>query len=316
MDNLNVLVEAKKEYLGQLCHLMTPVMIQVFQDMYDEATKLSKGRKVLIMFQKLLKEVPNWSNAMSKSHSDNITERCSWFSDLLAAVFVACTKILSAVRLKADNKKISLKLPTNEVFIQTVYNNAAKNLYKDPYVYHEEQSEYLRDEKLTARFCVCIEESIKELIPVQQILQTYMSQESKDIDIGETDDPEDPDIFDEPEPEPEPEPPSPKRCQRNKNPWPKPKVNRPWKTLHQSKTLRDPWDLPLIMNLRRLIMSRIRTQHPKPVTKVSFLVTLQNSEQKKLAIIKWNSPTICETPYGRRSSVGSSPRSTFTPRLN
>jgi len=207
MDNLNVLVEAKKEYLGQLCHLMTPVMIEVFQDMYDEATKLSKGRKVLIMYQKLLKEVPNWSNAMSKSHSDNITERCAWFSDLLAAVFVACTKILSAVRLKADNKKISLKLPTNEVFIQTVYNNAAKNLYKDPYVYHEEQSEYLRDEKLTTRFCMCIEESIKELIPVQQILQTYMSQESKDIDIGETEDSEDPDIFDgEPEPEPEPEP--------------------------------------------------------------------------------------------------------------
>jgi len=158
------------------------------------------------MYQKLLKEVPNWSNAMSKSHSDNITERCAWFSDLLAAVFVACTKILSAVRLKADNKKISLKLPTNEVFIQTVYNNAAKNLYKDPYVYHEEQSEYLRDEKLTTRFCMCIEESIKELIPVQQILQTYMSQESKDIDIGETEDSEDPDIFDgEPEPEPEPE---------------------------------------------------------------------------------------------------------------
>lgn len=222
MDNLNVLVEAKKEYLGQLCHLMTPVMIQVFQDMYDEATKLSKGRKVLIMYQKLLKEVPNWSNAMSKSHSDNITERCAWFSDLLAAVFVACTKILSAVRLKSDNKKISLKLPTNEVFIQTVYNNAAKNLYKDPYVYHEEQSEYLRDEKLTVRFCACIEESIKELIPVQQILQTYMSQESKDIDIGETEDSEDPDIFDdepeampmeeepvveaEPEPEPEAEP--------------------------------------------------------------------------------------------------------------
>src|SRR6056300_274378 len=207
MDNLNVLVEAKKEYLGQLCHLMTPVMIQVFQDMYDEATKLSKGRQVLIMYQKLLKEVPNWSNAMSKSHSDNIADRCAWFSDLLAAVFVACTKILSAVRLKADNKKISLKLPTNEVFIQTVYNNAAKNLYKDPYVYHEEQSEYLRDEKLTTRFCMCIEESIKELIPVQQILQTYMSQESKDIDIGETEDSEDPDIFDgEPEPEPEPEP--------------------------------------------------------------------------------------------------------------
>ena len=119
MDNLNVLVEAKKEYMGQLCLIMCPAMIEVFQDMYNEAVTMSKGRKVLVMFQKLLKEVPNWSNAMSKQHSDNIANRCAWFNDLLAAVFVACTKILSAVRLKADNKKIALKLPTNEVFIQT-----------------------------------------------------------------------------------------------------------------------------------------------------------------------------------------------------
>lgn len=210
MDNLNVLVEAKKEYLGQLCLIMCPVMIEVFQDMYDEATKLSKGRKTLIMFQKLLKEVPNWSNQMSAQHTNNIADRCAWFNDLLAAVFVACTKILSAVRLKSDNKKISLKLPNNEVFIQTCYNNVAKDLYKDPYIFHEEQSEYVRDEQLTQRISTCIESTVKELIPVQQILQTYMSQETRDIDLdGEVQDTEDPDVFDGPEeiaePMPEPE---------------------------------------------------------------------------------------------------------------
>ena len=209
-DSLNIMVEAKKEYMGQLCLIMTPVMIEVFQDMYDEATKISKGRKTLIMFQKLLKEVPNWSNQMSAQHTSNIADRCAWFNDLLAAVFVACTKILSAVRLKADNKKISLKLPTNEVFIQTCYNNIAKDLYRDPYIFHEEQSEYMRDDQLTKRFCTSIESTVKELIPVQQILQTYMSQDTRDIDIdGEVQDTEDPDVFDGPEetpfPEPEPE---------------------------------------------------------------------------------------------------------------
>ena len=210
MDNLNVLVEAKKEYLGQMCIIMCPPMIEVFQEMYGEAVKTSKGKQVLIMFQKLLKEVPNWSNAMSKRHADNITDRCVWFTDLLAAVFVACTKILSAVRLKADNKKISLKLPTEEVFIQTVYNNAARDIYKDPYVFHEEQSEYARDENLTMRFSVCIENTVKELIPVQQILQTYMSQDTRDISLdGDVQDSADPDVLDggeEPFPEPEPEP--------------------------------------------------------------------------------------------------------------
>lgn len=198
MDNLNVLVEAKKEYLGQMCLIMCPAMIEVFQEMYNESVKTSKGKQVLIMFQKLLKEVPNWSNAMSKRHSDNITGRCAWFNDLLAAVFVACTKILSAVRLKADNKKIALKLPTEEVFIQTCYNNAARDLYKDPYIFHEEQSEYVRDDNLTTRFSNCIENTVKELIPVQQILQTYMSQETRDISLdGDVQDSADPEVLDE-----------------------------------------------------------------------------------------------------------------------
>ena len=197
MDNLNILVEAKREYLGQLCILMCPVMIETFEEMYEEAYKLSKGRKVLVMYQKLLKEVPNWSDAMSKQHSDNIANRCAWFNDLLAAVFVSCVKILSAVRLSKDNKKISLKLPTNEVFIQMCHNKAAESLYNDPYIYHEEQNEHSRNDKLFERFSVCIENAVKELIPVQQILQTYMSQTQEgqvldlgDAEVGDSEDPE------------------------------------------------------------------------------------------------------------------------------
>ncbi len=209
MDNLNVLVEAKREYLGQLSHLMCPVMIETFDKIFEEAYTMSKGRKVLIMFQKLLKEVPNWNEGMSKQHTDNIANRCAWFNDLLAAVFVSCVKILSSVRLGKDNKKISLKLPTNETFIQTCYNNIAKDVYKDPYIFTESQNEHARDEKLFQRFSVVIEASVRELIPVQQILQTYMNNESEDIDVGgemeDTEDPEFVDEYQEPEPTMEPE---------------------------------------------------------------------------------------------------------------
>ena len=200
MDNLNILVEAKREYLGQLCLLMCPVMIETFEEMYEEAYKLSKGRKVLVMYQKLLKEVPNWSDAMSKQHTDNIANRCAWFNDLLAAVFVSCVKILSAVRLSKDNKKISLKLPTNEVFIQMCHNKVAESLYNDPYIYHDSQNEHSRNDKLFERFSVCVENAVKELIPVQQILQTYMSQqEGQDLDLGDAEigDSEDPDIIED-----------------------------------------------------------------------------------------------------------------------
>mgnify|MGYP006950301655 CR=1 FL=1 len=175
MDNLNILVEAKREYLEQLCILVCPVMIDTFEAMYHEANTISKGRKVLSMFQKLLKDVPEWSETMAKQHTDNIADRCAWFKDLVAAVFVSSVKILSAVRLSSNSKKMSVKLPSNEVFIHTCYKNAAKDLYRDPYIFSDSQSEHTRNDKLYERFAVCVETTVKELIPFQQILQTYMS---------------------------------------------------------------------------------------------------------------------------------------------
>ena len=96
--NLNVLVEAKEQYLGQLCDIMMPFMNEVFAAMYNESVKASKGKKVLIQFQKFLKEVPNWNNHMVTQHTDKLCSSCGWFNDLLAAVFVSFVKILSSVR--------------------------------------------------------------------------------------------------------------------------------------------------------------------------------------------------------------------------
>jgi len=51
MDNLSIMVEAKKEYLGQLCLIMCPAMIEVFQEMYNESIKTSKGSRFSSCFR-------------------------------------------------------------------------------------------------------------------------------------------------------------------------------------------------------------------------------------------------------------------------
>lgn len=211
-NSLNILVEAKKEYLKQLCGLMVPIMIETFEELYKESVKICKGKKVLLQYQKLLKEVPNWNEHMVNTHNEKLCNTCSWFNDLLAAVFVSFVKILSSVRLKAENKKISIKIPSNQLFIHSCYINAAKDLYKDPYIYHEETNEYERDEKLNKRFIICIEKTVDEMVPVQEILKSCMSQVTDKIELDSLADPdeplEEPDI-DEPgeeEEEPNPEP--------------------------------------------------------------------------------------------------------------
>ena len=199
MENLNVLVEAKKEYTEQLNSIMCPLIIEVFQEIYNEASKKPPRSKTLQNFQNLLRETKHWNNSMIAEHNTRLLQKCPWFNDLLVAVFISHVKILSSVRIKTETKKISIKLPTTEEFLHACYIKAAHDLFKDPFIYHEESNEFERDRILCSRFRTCIDETIKELVPIQEILKTYISQPDSTIDDIETLEPIDPEII-EPEP--------------------------------------------------------------------------------------------------------------------
>ena len=204
--SLHVLVEAKKEYLKQLCSIMIPIVHETFVTMYEEARNMSNNNKVLVQFQLLLKEVPNWNEHIISTHDGNLSNKCAWFSDLLAAVFVSFVKILSSVRLKAENKKIGIKLPSNKMFIHKVYINAANDIYNDPYVFNTKMDAYERERLLFSRYNTCIEKTVDDLIPVQEILKSCMSDVTDRIDVesnADTTQTEDPDVYDEEEPEEE-----------------------------------------------------------------------------------------------------------------
>ena len=195
MNNINVLVEAKKEYTDQMTMVLCPTMINTFNTMYDDTCTSSKGKRVLISFQQVLQEVPNWNNHMVAEHTKQICDSCAWFSDLLAAVFVSSVKILSSIRLNSQSKKISVKLPTNDVFIHGCYISVAKDLYKNPYVFYEYENDNERYELLTKRISNCIELTVKEMIPVQEILKTYISQDGNKVEFNNNDlDDEDPEL--------------------------------------------------------------------------------------------------------------------------
>jgi hypothetical protein len=193
MDSTAILVEAERKFMIKLCNAMTPVMIDSFYEMYKKAIEVSKGRQTLIHYQTLLQEVPHWNNTIVKQHADAIIKSCSMFPNLLAAVFVISVKIMSAVRISSDSKKINIKLPSNDVFVHSCYIAVAKSLYEDPYVIVDKMSDQDRRIKMGARFSELIKEVVDDFIPVQQILDTYIPNFTGDLDMGGTnEDPTDP----------------------------------------------------------------------------------------------------------------------------
>jgi hypothetical protein len=196
MDSTAILVEAERKFMIKLCNAMTPVMIDSFYELYKKSIEISKGRQTLIRYQTFLQEVQHWNNTMVKQHTDTIIKSCSMFPNLLAAVFVISVKIMSAVRISSDSKKINIKLPSNDVFVHSCYIAAAKSLYEDPYVVVDKMTDQERRSKMTSRFSDLIKEVIDDFIPVQQILDTYIPNFTGELDMsgGIAEDPADPEM--------------------------------------------------------------------------------------------------------------------------
>lgn len=197
---MEVLVEARREYTDQLCYYMIPIIIQSMADIYETSQKMERSTR---QFQVLLQEVKQWNQTIVKQHADEMAKACPWFTELLTAVIVAHVKILSSVRVGygQPKPKISIKMPSNEIIVHSAYINCARDVYNDPEVFMSNKSDAEKQDILTPRFRKCIDQTIREFLPYQHILTTYIGDQTMNITVS---DPE-PEQMPEPEPEPEPE---------------------------------------------------------------------------------------------------------------
>jgi len=208
MDLLN---ESERRFTKKLCDAMIPSMITTFWEIWLEAKKVSQGKGTLKIFDELLREIKTWNSSISLKHSESIVKSEPLFPNLLAAVFVIHVKILSSIRTDKKSKKICIKLPANDVFVQRCYEACAEDIYRRPEVITNASiNEDTRSEQLHERFCVIIQNVIDSLIPTAEILQTYLPLPGGDLNLDEEEEPEDedediPDMQEEPPVEEVPE---------------------------------------------------------------------------------------------------------------
>ena len=194
---MDILNESERRFTKKLCDAMIPVMIEAFWEIWLEAKKESQGKNTPRVFQELLRGVKTWNSSISLKNTEAIMKNQSLFPNLLAAVFVIHVKILSAIRTDKKSKKISIKLPANDVFVQRCYEACAKDLYESPYIITEEHSESERNEDLNKRFHKHICLVIEDLVPTAEILNTYLPMPAAGEDLDMNHDDEDPEQDDE-----------------------------------------------------------------------------------------------------------------------
>jgi len=135
----SVYSEARSEYTKQLCTFLVPAYFKFFLALLDKARELSvaEPRKMLWHYQTLLNDIPEW-NMEKVSHEIGTLQPatgCDYLEDLLTAVFIAHTKVLTAIRISSKQKKVQITVPKVEHFLFKVLCESAKLLWGNPFLF-------------------------------------------------------------------------------------------------------------------------------------------------------------------------------------
>ena len=194
-SDISVYGEAKGEYTRQLCVFLVPCLETYFLELLEEAkTSSPAANKVLWHFQTSLQSIPDWNQDKVARETDKIQKdcKCDYLEELLTAVFIAHTKVLSAIRVTTKQKKLQITIPKIENFLHRVLSDSARTLWTNAFLFAETNS--IEKQKNLRQVSSLLQESVLQavrgLLPVKSILREYLYENENEND-GEEDDGED-----------------------------------------------------------------------------------------------------------------------------
>jgi hypothetical protein len=185
MENVATYSEARSEYTKQLATFLVPALVGWFQQTWHR--NAANRQQCLALFQSECEEVARWNADRIHDEVRVLIERsgCDYMEELMTAVFVAHTKVLTAVRLSSKEKKLSITVPKLDHFIHRIFREAARVFWKSPFLFldtgsvMERQKNVLQMEALATE---AIGTAVRSLLPVKQILKDYLEGDHEEVE--------------------------------------------------------------------------------------------------------------------------------------
>ena len=207
MDDYSVtsLTESKNEWCARLVNVMTPAVINGLRSIFDEAWQLcvqeDEEEQYLKTFQTFLSRVPKWNPEIIETERKRICEvsSCGYLEDLITCVHIIQLKALTCIRVGQDQKKIDLQVPSVDNFVHKAYINVARKVYTNVYLFEKDIAPLQiqkHNRELEVIIKECIMNSIRDSMPVEDILKSYLA-ETTEEEVTTTEE-----IIEKPAPEP------------------------------------------------------------------------------------------------------------------
>jgi hypothetical protein len=191
MDDYSLpsLHESRNEWCARLVNILAPMMSEGFRSIFDEAWKLCEQNnetgKYLMTFQNFLSRVPKWNGTIIEQETQRIVDRsgCGYLADLVTCVHIIQLKSLTCMRVGSKQKKVDIDIPQLNDFVHKVYVHCARKLYTNVYLFERgipplTTQKNMRETEIIIKECIL--DSIRESIPLEMILKTYMDETIED----------------------------------------------------------------------------------------------------------------------------------------
>jgi hypothetical protein len=185
-EGASVYAEAKGEYTRQLCQYLVPAIQKYFLEMLDHAKEIEpEPKKQLLQYQTLLESISEWNvdKVQRETQRILISTQCDYIEELLTAVFIAHTKVLSAIRLTNKQKKLQITIPKLEHFLHRTLTECARLLWTNTFLFSSSYSPLERQKNMRQIEGLISEgvlQGVRTMLPVKSILREYLATEESE----------------------------------------------------------------------------------------------------------------------------------------
>ena len=189
----SVYSEAKGEYTKQLSLFIVPAFHRFFMELLQQATQEEpQVKRQLWKFQELLSQIPEWNLDKVQRETGKIIHdiQCDYLEELVTAVFIAHTKVLTAIRVGNKNKRVQITIPKLDHFIHRALTESSRLLWSSAYLFHNEMSPIEKQKnhrQIEQLLHEGVAQAIRSLLPVKNILKDYLAEPEADADTDADD---------------------------------------------------------------------------------------------------------------------------------
>jgi hypothetical protein len=193
MESVSLYSEARNEYLKQMASWLSSPIVEFFRTEYEKISRKDPA-KAMSSFQVWCADVPKWNQDVIDTNVSIVLDscRCDYVEELMTAVFIAHTKMLTAIRVSSKQKKMKITLPKLDHFLHRVFIECARGFWKAPFLFLESVPMIEKQKNVLQMESMCIEAlsgAVRSLLPVKSILNEYLAEDEDEGDAE--DEPED-----------------------------------------------------------------------------------------------------------------------------